>query len=148
MTARFVTPAIGVVALLIAWPANAAPIANALTAPSPLLSRVEHDHSDSDYGKRDTRSDERRGESDRGERGNSDRSDWDQDRREGGEGWRGGKGASFWLRSGELRIGVHCAPGESMRACVDAALLLLDKAKSTPTQGSAPSANTSAPQTR
>jgi hypothetical protein len=35
-----------------------------------------------------------------------------------------------------------------MRACVDAALLLLDKAKSAQTPGSTSSANTSAPQTR
>lgn len=131
MTNQFVAPTVGVVALLIAWPASAAPFANALTAPSSLLSTVEHDRSDSDYGRRDTRSDNRRSDSDR-----------DEDFQDNGEGWRGGKGASFWLRSGDLRLGARCAQGEAMRACVDAALLLLDKAKSAQTQAPTPSANT------
>ncbi|GAA0272671.1 hypothetical protein LNAOJCKE_4603 [Methylorubrum aminovorans] len=148
MTTRFAAPAIGVVALVIAWPASAAPLANALTAPSSLLSRVEHDHSDSDYGRGDPRSDNRRSENDRDSRRSSDRADRDEDRQESGEGWRGGKGASFWLRSGDLRLGARCAPGEPMRACVDAALLLLDKAKSAQTQVPTPSANTPTSQTR
>lgn len=147
MTTRFTASAIGVVALVIAWPASAAPLTNALTAPSSLLSRVQHDHSDSD-GRRDTRSDDRRGESDQDGRRSSDRADRDEDRQEGDEGRRSGKGASFWLRSGDLRLGAHCAPGESMRACVEAALLLLDKAKSSQTQAPTPSANTPTSQAR
>lgn len=131
MTTRFVAPTVGVIALLITGPASAAPFANAWTPPSLLLSTVEHDRSDSDYGRRDTRSDNRRNDSDR-----------DEDFQDHGEGWRGGKGASFWLRSGDLRLGARCAQGEAMRACVDAALLLLDKAKSAQTQAPTPSANT------
>lgn len=147
MTTRFTAPAISMVALVIAWPASAAPFAHAPTAPSSLIATVEHDHSDSDSG-RDARSDDRRSESDRDDRRSFDRAGRDEDHQEGGEGRRGGKGASFWLRSGDLRLGAHCAPGESMRACVDAALLLLDKAKSAQTQTPIPSANTPTSQAR
>lgn len=148
MTTRFATPALGLVALVIAWPASAAPFDNALASPTNLLSRVEHDPSDSDHDRGDTRPGNRRSESDRDDRRRSDRADRDEDRQEGGESWRGGKGASFWLRSGDLRLGARCAPGESMRACVDAALLLLDKAKSAQTQATTPSANTPTSQAR
>jgi hypothetical protein len=41
-----------------------------------------------------------------------------------------GVGACICADCGDLRLEARCAPGESMRACVDAALLLLDKAKS------------------
>ena len=138
MTTRFTAPAISMVALVIAWPASAAPFANVLTPPSSLITTVEHDHSDSD-GRRDARSDDRRSESDRDDRRSFDRAGRDEDHQEGGEGRRGGKGASFWLRSGDLRLEARCAPGESMRACVDAALLLLDKAKSAQMQAPTPS---------
>jgi hypothetical protein len=148
MTPWFVAPAIAALALGTAVPAGSTPIGNAVTSPSTLLSRVEHDHSDGDYSKRDARSDDRRGESDREDRRTVDRADRNEERQDGGERWHGRKGASFWLRSGDLRVGVRCAPSESMRACVDAALLLLDKAKSAQTPGSTSSANTSAPQTR
>lgn len=147
MTTRFTASAIGVVALVIAWPASAAPLANVLTAPSSLLSRVQHDHSDGD-GRRDTRSDDRRGESDRDGGRGFDRADRDEDFHDHGEGSRSGKGASFLLRSGDLRLEARCAPGEAMRACVDAALLLLDKAKSAQTQASTPSPNTPTSQAR
>ncbi|MER2264822.1 hypothetical protein [Methylobacterium oxalidis] len=148
MTTRFMAPAIVVVALVVAWPAAAAPFAGAATAASPLLLRVEHDHTDSDYRSGETRSDNRRGENGREDRRRSDRADRDEERPERSEDWRGGKGASFWLRSGDLRLGARCTPGESMRACVDAALLLLDKAKSAQTQATTPSANTPTPQSR
>src|SRR3954452_13540409 len=49
---------------------------------------------------------------------------------------RGG-GAQFWLRSGDTRLGVRCDPNEPMRACLDAAMTLLDKARSMPS-GTAP----------
>ena len=44
-------------------------------------------------------------------------------------------GAQFWLRSGDVRLGVRCDPNEPMRACVDAAMTLLDKARSLPSAG-------------
>ena len=147
MTTRFTASAIGVVALVIAWPASAAPLANVLTAPSSLIAMVEHDHSDRDGG-RGARSDDRRSDGDRDDHHSSDRAGRDEDRQEDGGGWRGGKGASFLLRSGDLRLEARCAPGEAMRACVDAALLLLDKAKFAQTQASTPSPNTPTSQAR
>lgn len=147
MTTWFTAPAIGIVALVIVWPASAAPFANAPTAPSSLIATVEHDHSDSD-GRRDARSDDRRSESDRDDRRSFDRAGRDDDRQGDGEGRRGGRGASFWLRSGDLRLEARCAPGEAMRACVDAALMLLDKAKSAQTQTPPPTASTPTSQAR
>ena len=38
--------------------------------------------------------------------------------------------ASFFLRSGDTRLAVHCDERESMRSCVDAALTLFDKVRS------------------
>src|SRR6476619_4656812 len=49
---------------------------------------------------------------------------------DGSGGSRGG--ARFWLRSGDVRLGVRCDPNEPMRACLDAAMTLLDKARSLP----------------
>jgi hypothetical protein len=43
---------------------------------------------------------------------------------------RGRRGARFWVRSGDTRIGVKCDESESMRACVDAALTLFDRTRS------------------
>jgi hypothetical protein len=42
----------------------------------------------------------------------------------------GGRGAAFFLRSGDATVAVRCDPGDSMRACVDATLTLLEKARS------------------
>ena len=42
----------------------------------------------------------------------------------------GGRAARFVLRSGDSRLVVRCDDRESMRACVDAALSLLDRARS------------------
>lgn len=147
MTTRFTAPAIGMVALVIAWPASAAPFAHAPTALSSLIATVEHDHSDSD-GRRDARSDGRRSESERDDDRSLDRAGRDDDRQENGDGRRGGRGASFWLRSGDLRLEARCAPGEAMRACVDAALMLLDRAKSAQTQAPPPSASAPTSQAR
>lgn len=147
MTTWFTAPAIGMVALVIAWPASAAPFVSVLTPPSSLITTVEHDHSDSNSG-RDARSDDRRSESDRDDRRSLDRAGRDEDRQGDGEGRRGGRGASFWLRSGDLRLEARCAPSEAMRACVDAALMLLDKAKSAQMQAPTPSASPPSSQTR
>jgi hypothetical protein len=75
---------------------------------------------------------------DRDEGWRSDRREWRDDR-----GWhrndndRGGRsmmgsgrgGARFMVRNGDSRIGVVCDPGETMRNCVDAALVLFDKVR-------------------
>jgi len=42
----------------------------------------------------------------------------------------GGRGAAFFLRSGEATVAVRCDPGDSMRTCVDVTLTLLEKARS------------------
>ena len=42
----------------------------------------------------------------------------------------GGRGASFMLRAGDTQLVVRCGRDESMRACVDAATTLLDRARS------------------
>jgi hypothetical protein len=39
-------------------------------------------------------------------------------------------GASFMVRSGDARVAVRCDAGESMRACVDATLILLERVRS------------------
>jgi hypothetical protein len=65
--------------------------------------------------------------------------------RELGSGMRGGgaRGASFFLRSGDATVAVRCDPGDSMRACVDATLTLLEKAKAAlPQAGTTPSPGT------
>lgn len=50
-----------------------------------------------------------------------------------------GMGASFLLRSGNMRRAVRCGAQETMRACVEAATTLLHRARSAaePRQGSA-----------
>jgi len=63
-----------------------------------------------------------------------DRRDTEIDRvlRELGEDGRGGglrRGAGFLLRSGDVTVAVRCDPRDSMRACVDVILTLLEKAK-------------------
>jgi hypothetical protein len=67
--------------------------------------------------------------------------------REFGLGMRGGgpgRGASFFLRSGDSTVAVRCDAGDSMKACVDATLTLLDKARAAlPQAGSTPPGTTS-----
>ena len=46
------------------------------------------------------------------------------------------RGAVFRFRSGRAGFMVKCAEDEPMRACVDAALMLLDKVRSLPQTGS------------
>jgi hypothetical protein len=58
-----------------------------------------------------------------------DRSRRDEDDRwHHGSGFRVG-GARFFLRSGDTRLGVVCDREESMRNCVEAALILFDKVR-------------------
>lgn len=50
---------------------------------------------------------------------------------QGSRGWRHGppsRAAAFHIERGDISIGVRCAEQESMRACVDAAIALMDKA--------------------
>src|SRR3954463_2481487 len=70
----------------------------------------------------------------RGERDRDDRSTYRDDGprgpREDEPGRRGpGRGAGFRLQSGDTRLEVRCSPDESMRACVEAATTLLDRAR-------------------
>ena len=53
------------------------------------------------------------------------------------EGFRRG-GASFVLRHGDSTVAVRCDPQDSMKACVDATLTLLDHARSMAPSGAAP----------
>ena len=55
----------------------------------------------------------------------------------GREGLRRG-GARFVLRHGDSMVAVRCDPQDSMKACVDATLTLLDHAKSMAPSGAAP----------
>jgi hypothetical protein len=48
----------------------------------------------------------------------------------------GRAGARFMLRAGDVRLGVQCSPGEPMKACVDAAISLMDRAKTMAPSGS------------
>lgn len=64
----------------------------------------------------------------------ADRRSRDDDEDEGSTSQRDGRstprmGASFLLRSGDMRLAVRCGAQESMRACVEAATTLLDKAR-------------------
>jgi hypothetical protein len=54
----------------------------------------------------------------------------------GREGRRGGAG--FFLRNGDAMVAVRCDPQDSMKACVDATLTLLDRARSMQPSGAAP----------
>ena len=58
-----------------------------------------------------------------------------------GGGMGAAAGARFMLRAGDVRLAVQCSPGEPMKACVDAATSLMDRAKTmapTPAPGRAP----------
>jgi hypothetical protein len=74
-------------------------------------------------------------------RPNDDRAGGFEDRNGDGGDRHHGRGASFFLRVGDTRIAARCSNVETMRACVDATLMLLDKAKSLqgiPTEPSSP----------
>ena len=90
-----------------------------------------------------------------------DRDDDGRDRRESHREWRDrddrrdrsmrdeddhGRAARFVLRSGDSQLVVRCDDRESMRACVDAALSLLDRARSY--QATAPGSTTPPPAAR
>ncbi|CAH1654836.1 Eukaryotic translation initiation factor 4B [Hyphomicrobiales bacterium] len=91
--------------------------------------------------------DERRGygrdwRSDRDDRGDrADRQDRDEQRdwrssmhemrdHERGDQDMSGGGSGFLIRSGDIRLAVRCGDRETMRSCVDAALMLFDRVQS------------------
>jgi hypothetical protein len=45
------------------------------------------------------------------------------------------RGAGFLLRAGDTTLAVRCDPRDSMRACVDAATTLMDRARTTMPSG-------------
>lgn len=53
-------------------------------------------------------------------------------------GLRRGGGAGFFLRNGDAMVAVRCDPQDSMKACVDATLTLLDRARTMQPSGAAP----------
>jgi hypothetical protein len=55
---------------------------------------------------------------------------------------RSGRGARFFLRSGDTQLRVICGDEESTRACVDAALTMFDRVQSRSTSSSGPSSST------
>lgn len=55
------------------------------------------------------------------------------------------RAARFVLRSGEARMAVRCDERESMRACVDAALTMFDRVRSSPAASSTSAPATSSP---
>ena len=94
---------------------------------SPALSQSSSRDDDRDsYSSRSERGD-------RGWRGSRE-GRWHEMRDYGGK----GGGARFMLRSGEATVAVRCDESESMRACVDATLMLLDRVRP---QGATPSAS-------
>ncbi|MBA1156834.1 hypothetical protein [Microvirga mediterraneensis] len=48
------------------------------------------------------------------------------------------RGAGFLLRAGDATLAVRCDPRDSMRACVDAATTLMERARTTMPSGSSP----------
>jgi hypothetical protein len=52
------------------------------------------------------------------------------------------RGAGFFLRHGDATVAVRCDPQESMRACVDATLTLLERARSMQPSGGTPPGGT------
>ena len=57
--------------------------------------------------------------------------------RESGRGGMRRGGAGFFMRNGDNVVAVRCDPQDSMRACVDATLTLLERAKSVQSSGAA-----------
>jgi hypothetical protein len=62
--------------------------------------------------------------------------------RESGRGGMRRGGAGFFLRNGDNVVAVRCDPQDSMRACVDATLTLLERAKSVQSSGAASTGTT------
>jgi hypothetical protein len=147
---RFVAPAFCAVSLVIASQAFGAPLGNSRIATATSSDLLKAQYSDREH---QTRWDDRgygdargyRDEQDRGPRYGTGRGEGRGARGEAGgdDRSRAGNGASFWLRVGDTRIAAKCPMSESMRACVDATLMLLDKAKALHAVPAEPSQNAS-----
>ena len=85
---------------------------------------------DRDHDRKDDMKDRRSGDRD--------------DERDDSHHMMGGRAAMFHIRVGDATMKVKCDPRETMRSCVDAALTLLDKARSLP-QSNAAGPNSSNP---
>jgi hypothetical protein len=81
-------------------------------------------------------------------RPNDDRVGGLEDRKGDGGDRHHERGARFFLRVGDTRIAARCSDGEPMRACVDATLMLLEKAKSLQGAATQPSSQIGGPTTR
>jgi hypothetical protein len=81
-------------------------------------------------------------------RPNDDRAGGFEDRKGDGGDRHHERGARFFLRVGDTRIAARCSDGETMRACVDATLMLLDKAKSLQGAATQPSSQIGGPPAR
>lgn len=86
------------------------------------------------------------------DRGGSDRSmmaDHAQMQQQMQQMQRFGGGARFMLRSGDVRLAVQCGRGETMKDCVEATILLMDKARAQSRSGGtdAPAASPNPPAT-
>ena len=79
---------------------------------------------------------------------NDDRAGGFEDRKGDGGDRHHERGARFFLRVGDTRIAARCSDGETMRACVDATLMLLEKAKSLQGAATQPSSQIGGPTTR
>ena len=69
----------------------------------------------------------------------------DRDGRRGYSDEMSSRGSSFRMKIGDARINVQCGPRETLKDCVDAAITLLDKARSLPVTGSANTGSGNAP---
>ena len=81
-------------------------------------------------------------------RPNDDRAGGFEDRKGDGGDRHHERGAKFFLRVGDTRIAARCSDGETMRACVDATLMLLDKARSLQGAATQPSSQIGGPPAR
>lgn len=147
-------PRLHVLMAAAALAALAAPAAHAQSSGDGSSGWMEMDDQDSGHwGRGDMRQgDMRQGNMGRGDDGDSDGPSWhDRHHRWAGagrdgsgerdDGGRAGKaeegpmsrfggGARFMLRSGDVRLAVQCGRGETMKDCVEATILLMDKARS------------------
>jgi hypothetical protein len=135
---RFLGHALFVVGVATASQAVAARFGDSGVAFSPLL-MVQYSDRGRDSADRDYR--------DR-YRPNDDRAGGFEDRKGDGGDRHHERGARFFLRVGDTRIAARCSDGEPMRACVDATLMLLDKAKSLQGAATQPSSQIGGPPAR
>jgi hypothetical protein len=141
-------PRLPVLTAVVALAALAAPAAHAQSSGDRGSGWMEMDDQDSGrWG---------RGDAGRVDEGDRDEQSWRGHRHrwagagrdEQDDGGRGGKaedgptsrfggGARFMLRAGDVRLAVQCGRGETMKDCVEATILLMDKARAQARPGAA-----------